>query len=269
MPDRCPVCGHRVIKPEGEVMSYCTNAACPAQLQRRLEHFVTRGAMDIKGIGESLISRMRAAGLAKDVADLYRVKKEDLLQLERMGDKSAENILRSIEKSRERPFENVIFALGIMHVGEEVAGLLAARFGSMEKLETATEQELMTVPGIGPKIAGSIAGFFRDPNNLAIVRRLREAGVRMQPSRPSATEGQPLAGKEFVITGRLETMTRQEAEEKLKALGGIPKDSVTRKTAYLVVGADPGSKLAQAQKLGTPQLSEDEFLKLVAKAEKA
>lgn len=267
MPTKCPVCLHPVIKPDEEVASYCTNSACPAPLQRRLEHFVTRNTMDIKGIGESLIARMRGQGLLGSVADFYYIKKEDLLALERMGEKSATNIINSINRSKERPLPNVIFALGILHVGEEIASLLAEHFGSLAKLEAASEEEINDIPGIGPKLAGSIYGFFHDPTNINIVARLRQAGVTMTMPEQAVKAGTaPLAGEEFVITGTLEHFTRAEAEARVKALGGEAKDSISRKTTYLVVGAEPGSKLARAKELGVKQLTEDEFLHLLEQA---
>ncbi len=269
MPAKCPACGHPVIKPDDEVMSYCTNSACPAQLQRRLEHFVTRDAMDIKGVGESLIARLRAQGLLKDVADFYALTKEDLLGIERMGEKSADNVLRSIEKSRERPLAAVIFALGILHVGQEVATLLADHFRSMDRLEKASEEDINDIPGIGPRIAGSIYGFFHDPTNLKVIEELRKAGVNLSETRAERAEAPgPLSGQEFVLTGSLERFTRSEAEERIKALGGAAKDSVSRKTAYVIVGADPGSKLAKAQQLGVKTLNEAEFLRLLDEAAK-
>ncbi len=264
MPDKCPECGSKVIRPEGEVASYCTNAACPAQLQRRLEHFVSRGAMDIKGVGESLISRMREAGLIKDIADLYYVKKEDILKLERLADKSATNIINAIERSKGRPLASLIFALGINGVGETVSDLLARHFKIIFKLAKATEEELMAIPTIGPKSAGSIAGFFREPHNLEIIQKLKNAGVKLGEAETEvAPESLPLSGQEFVITGKLSAFSRTEAEERVRALGGTAKDNVTRKTVYLVVGEDPGSKLAQAQTLGIKQLTEPEFLELL------
>jgi DNA ligase (NAD+) len=269
MPKKCPVCGHPVIKPEGEVASYCTNSACPAQIQRRLEHFVIREAMDIKGIGESLISRLREKGFLKEVADFYFLTKEDLLGVERMGEKSAENVLRSIEGSKERPLGAVIFALGIMHVGQEIAEILARNFHNMDALAKAAEEEIDKIPAIGKKVAGSIYGFFHDPTNLKVVEELRKAGVKLAETKAERAAGiGPLARLEFVVTGTLEHFTRTEAEERVEALGGEAKSSVSRKTTYLVVGEKPGSKLAEAEKLGVKTLSEAEFLKLLEQAEK-
>jgi len=260
----CPVCGAEVFRPEGEVMYYCSNAACPAQVQERLEHFASRGGMDIRGIGESQSAMLLTEGLVKDVSDLYYLKdkKEQLLKLERMAEKSVTNMLNAVEKSKETPLPRLVFALGIRHIGEEMAEILAKEFHSIDKLAHASREELLSIPSIGPKIADSIIAFFAQEENRRIIERLREAGVRLEEEavRP---EELPLAGQEFVITGRLETFSRQEAEARIKALGGTVKSDITRKTTYLVVGAEPGSKLARAQALGTKQLIEEEFLKLL------
>ncbi|MBA7471736.1 DNA ligase [subsurface metagenome] len=265
MPSRCPVCGAKVIRPKGEVMSYCTNVACPAQIQERLAHFVSRGGMDIRGIGEKLCTALLKAGLVKNVADLYDLTNQQLLTLERMAEKSAANIIDSINKSKDRPLSRVIFALGILHVGEEMAGLLANHFGSIDKLADASGEELLSIPTVGPKLADSIAAFFRQEQNRSLLKRLRKAGLRLEEEAVKPEE-LPLAGQEFVITGRLETFARQEAEAQVKALGGSIGSSVTRKTTYLVVGADPGSKLARAQALGIKQLTEEEFIRLLRQA---
>ncbi|MBA7691687.1 DNA ligase [subsurface metagenome] len=265
MPSRCPVCGAKVIRPKGEVMSYCTNVACPAQIQERLAHFVSRGGMDIRGIGEKLCTALLKAGLVKNVADLYDLTNQQLLTLERMAEKSAANIIDSINKSKDRPLSRVIFALGILHIGEEMAGLLANHFGSIDKLSDASGEELLSIPTVGPKLADSITAFFRQEQNCSLLKRLRKAGLRLEEEAVKPEE-LPLAGQEFVITGRLETFARQEAEAQVKALGGSIGSSVTRKTTYLVVGADPGSKLARAQALGIKQLTEEEFLRLLRQA---
>jgi len=258
----CPVCGAEVVKPEGEIMYYCSNAACPAQVQQRLEHFVSRGAMDIRGIGESLSAILLAEGLVKDVADLYYLKAEQLAQLEKMGDKSADNVITAINNSKERPLARVIFALGIRHIGAETAEILATEFHSIDELSNTSREKLMSIPTIGPKIADSIVTFFQQEVNRNIIKRLREAGVRLEKEVVKAEE-LPLAGMEFVITGHLEAFTRQEAGARIKALGGSTSSNVSRKTSYLIVGADPGSKLARAQALGTKQLNEEQFLELL------
>mgnify|MGYP001028475322 CR=1 FL=1 len=262
----CPVCGAEVIKPEGEVMYYCSNAACPAQDHERLQHFTSRGGMDIRGIGESQSAMLLREGLVKNIADLYDLKdkKEQLLKLERMAEKSVTNMLNAIEKSKKTPLARVIFALGIRHIGEEMAELLAKHFGSMDRLQNASREELLSIPTVGPKIADSIIAFFGQEENRRIIERLRKAGVRLEEEIVKPEE-LPLAGMEFVITGRLETFSRQEAEARIKALGGTAKSDVTKKTTYLVVGADPGSKLAHAQALGTKQLTEEQLLKLLGK----
>ncbi len=260
----CPECRSEVVKPKGEVMYYCPNATCPAQVRERIEHFASRGAMDIRGIGESISAALLREGLVKDVADLYDLhnKYNQLVKLEKIADKSVANMLNAIEKSKDRPLSRVIFALGILHIGEEMAGLLANHFGSIDKLADASGEELLSIPAVGPKLADSIIAFFRQEENRSLLERLRKAGVRLEEEAVKSEE-LPLAGQEFVITGRLEGLTRQEAEARVKALGGSTGSSVTRETTYLVVGADPGSKLARAQALGTKQLTEEEFLRLL------
>ncbi len=260
----CPECGAEVVKPEGEVMYYCSNAACPAQVKERIEHFTSRGAMDIRGIGESMSAILFNKGLVHNVADLYYLKREDLLGLERMAEKSVDNLLEAIEKSKGRPLARVIYALGIRHIGEQMAQLLADYFNSIDELMNASEEELTDIRGIGLEIADSIIAFFRQEENRDIIKRLREAGVRLAEEVVKPEE-MPLAGQEFVITGRLEAFSRQQAEARVKTLGGTTKDNVTRQTTYVVVGADPGgSKLTRALSLGTKQLTEEEFLHLIS-----
>ncbi len=268
MPGRCPVCGSEVIKPEGEAMHRCTNAACPSQALERIKHFVSRGAMDMDGVGEKLCQALFKAGLIKDAADLYYLTKEQLLGLERMADKSASNALKSIQKSRDRPLARVIFALGITHVGDQYAELLAERFNSIDALAKASEEELSTIPSIGPKIAESVVAFFRQERNSQIIEKLRKAGVRLEKEevKEPRPEELPLTGLEFVLTGKLGSFSRSEAEAKIKALGGKAGSDVTKKTSYVVVGTDPGSKLAKAEKLGTKTINEAEFSELLNKA---
>jgi len=248
-------------------MYYCSNAACPAQVQQRLEHFTSRGAMDIRGIGESQSAMLLKEGLVKDIADLYYLKdkKDILLKRERLAEKSVSNMLSAIEKSKDRPLARLIFALGIRHVGEEMSEILAGEFRSLEALADAPREKLTSISTVGPKIADSIIAFFRQEANRDIIKRLKEAGVRLEEKAAKPAE-QPLAGMEFVITGRLEGFSRPEAEARVKALGGTTGSSVSQKTTYLVVGADPGSKLARARQLGIKQLTEAEFLRLLETA---
>jgi len=277
MPSTCPACGSEVSKPEGEVMVRCPNAACPAQIREKLAHFVSRGAMDIDKVGDKLSAALLDAGLVKDVADLYFLEKEALLGLERMGEKSASNVLTSIEKSTRRPLARIIFALGIRHIGSETADILAKEFGSIDRLARAARDELLAIPGIGPKATDSVITFFQQGTNREIIEKLRRAGVlesRVQSSESGVWSPPPhptldsrlvtcLAGQELVITGRLESFTRAEAEARIRGLGGVVGSSVTKKTTYLVAGADPGSKLRKARALGTAILSEEEFLRLL------
>ncbi len=266
MPERCPVCGSAVVKPEGEVMTYCVNAACPARIEEQLAHFVSRNAMDIDGVGEKLTVTLHRAGLVKDVADLYSLRGEDLMRLEGLGEKSVRNILEAIADSKEQSLARVIFALGIRHVGEETADLLASNFNSVDRLAKATEDELTRVPTIGPKIAASIVAFFRNEQNRQVVEKLRKAGVKLEQE-AGKEEGLPLAGREFVLTGRLEGFSRSDAEARVKALGGSVGSSVTRKTTHVVVGADPGSKLDKARKLGgIEELNEEQFMRLIGES---
>ena len=262
MPAKCPACGTKVVRPEGEVMRYCPNPACPAQTFRLLEHFVSRGAMDIDGVGEHLSQTLLASGLVKDPADLYTLKKDDLLKLERMADKSAQNVIDAIDASRGRSLARVLFALGIRHVGSETASLLSQHFGDIDALRDASPEELAEVPGIGPIVAEAVHAYFRDKTHRRLIERLRKGGVRMEPETPRRVEG-PLSGKTFVITGTLGSMPRSAAEARVRELGGSASSSVTRSTDYLVVGEKPGSKVAKAEQYGVETLDEDAFLALV------
>jgi DNA ligase (NAD+) len=238
--------------------------SCPAQVYELVKHFVSRGAMDIEGFGEKLAEALLKAGLIKDVGDIYTLKdkKEEFIALERMGEKSASNVLKAIEESKKRPLSRVIFALGIRHVGSETAEILVKHFGSIDKLAQATEEELMAAPTIGPTIAESIVAFFRQNSNRKVIDKLRQACVRMREEAAKPRE-LPLSGKEFVVTGKLESFSRTEAEAKIKELGGSVSSSVTKKTTHLVVGADPGSKLDRARQLGTKILDEKQFLEML------
>lgn len=262
MPGNCPRCPASVIKPSGEVMYRCPNFSCPAQVEERLIHFASRAGMDIEGLGEKWAAVLLKSGLVNNAADLYSLKREDLLKLERMGEKSADNLLRAISQSKDRPLAKLIFALGILQVGEETAQLLAKNFGSMGKLWSASREQLMSIPTIGPKITDSALAFFRQEPNRQFIEKLSTAGVNMVEK--EAVEARaPLAGLEFVITGRLENFSREQAEDQIRKLGGKVGLSVTRKTAYLVVGIDPGSKLDRAKQLNISILNEEEFYKLI------
>ncbi|HYM16331.1 MAG TPA: NAD-dependent DNA ligase LigA [Dehalococcoidia bacterium] len=264
MPKVCPVCKTPVVRREGEAAYYCPNRQCPAQRFRLLEHFVGRGAMDIDGIGESLAWVLMERGFVQDGADLYRLKERrgDLLQLERMGEKSVDHLLASIEASKRRPLARVIVALGIRHVGAEVAEALATHFGSIDALTDASMDQIVEIPGIGATIAESLREFFSLEENRAVVEKLRAAGVNLREERGAAREG-PLSGLTFVVTGRLDRFSRDAAESLIKRHGGAVTSSVTKKTSYLVVGAEPGSKLQKAQQLGTEILDEDAFAALL------
>lgn len=267
VPSLCPACGTEVVRPEGEAMSRCPNRSCPAQSYELIKHFVSRGAMDIEGIGKRMSGVLLEAGLVQDVGDIYRLKerKGELVRLEKMGEKSVSNLLEAIEKSKDRPLSRVIFALGVRHVGAETADILARHYGSISRLSHATEDELTEIPAIGPKIAESIVAFFGEEANLRVIDQLRSAGVRLEEE-PSISMEQALAGQEFVITGRLDALLRSEAEAKVRNLGGSVGSSVTKKTTFLVVGADPGSKLDRARELGTRVLNEEELLHLLERA---
>ncbi len=266
MPKSCPVCGAEVIRPEGEAMHRCTNAACPAQALEQIKHFVSKGAMDVDGVGEKLCQTLFEQGLIKDSGDIYYLKSDQLLGLERMGEKSVAKVLASIETSKQRPLAQLIFALGIPGIGGETASLLTQNFNSIDALASTKAGELTAIPGIGPKVSEGILAFFRQPQNRRIIEKLRKAGVKME-QKGQLRRDLPLSGKEFVITGRLDTAGRNELEARIRVLGGKAGSDVGKKTDYLVVGADPGSKLARAQSLGTKILNENEFLKMLREAE--
>jgi DNA ligase (NAD+) len=220
--------------------------------------------MDIDGLGEKLLTALMNADLVKDPSDLYKLEKEQLVQLERMAEKSAQNVLEGIEASKRRSLSRLIFALGIRHVGDQMAALLADHFGSLDALLNASKEEIETVEGVGPKIAESIVEYAADENNRAVIERLRAAGLRFEQERAPRQDGLPLSDLTFVVTGRLARASRGEIEARIKQLGGAVADNVTKKTDYLIVGEDAGSKLKKAQQLGTKILTEDELEALVA-----
>jgi len=256
-PEKCSVCGTQVVRPEGEVDYRCVNANCPAKLLGTILHFASRGVMNIDGMGESLVNQLIERGLVKNVADIYDLTKEKLLGLERFADKSAQNILDEIENSKTLPLERVIYGLGIRMVGERTAQFLAEHFGSMEALESAGVEELQDVNEVGPRIAESIAEFFSIAANRKLVERLREAGARLTGQKKQ--RGTKLAGKTFVLTGTLKHFTRDEAKKMIEDAGGKVTNSVSKKTDYVVAGADAGSKLDKAKELGVAVINEKEM----------
>ena len=265
MPENCPECGTAIVKPVGEAMHRCPNASCPAQFFELLKHFVSRGAMDMDGLGEQWCRILIDQDFVSTVADLYFMEKERLLTLERMGDRLATKIMDNIEASKTRPLPRILFALGITHVGAEVAELLTQRYASVDQLARASQEELTEIPGIGPKIAESIYGYFQVEGNRAVIEKLREAKVKLHHELEIVNPSDlPWHGLSFVVTGALSTMTRREAETKIKALGGSATSSVTRKTRYLVAGESPGAKLDTANRLGTKVLDETAFLQLLS-----
>jgi DNA ligase (NAD+) len=264
MPANCPVCGEPLQKPVDEAVWRCDNSSCPAKLTRGLEHFASRGAMNIEGLGESLIAQLTAKGLVKSFADIYRLDQEALESLERMGKKSAANVLKEIERSKSNDVWRLIYALGIRHVGERGAEVLADHFGSIDAIETASVAALQEASDIGPVVAEAIRQWFDEPRNRELVDALRQAGVKTVGERKVAPVGpQPLAGKTVVITGTLESMSREEAVRRVEALGAKVSGSVSKKTSFVIVGADAGSKLEKARALGVETLEEAAFLQLI------
>jgi DNA ligase (NAD+) len=260
MPERCPVCNEEVIRPPGEAIRRCVNINCPAQIKGSIEHFASKRAMDIDGLGTKLVEQLVDRGIIQDVSDLYYMEKETLAGMERMADKSAGNIIDAIKASRKRPFDRFIHALGIRQVGEHVAGLLAERFDSVEKLMSADTQMLLAIPEIGPEAASSITTFFRDPKNRETISRILAAGVDFEYKQGSTGK---LTGLTFVFTGSLSGMSRDEARAKVEELGAKTASSVGKKVSYVVAGEEAGSKLDKARQLNLRILTEQEFLELL------
>jgi len=264
MPKKCPVCGGEISKPEGEVVSRCVAADCPAQLMGRLLHFASRRAMRIEGLGESLVDQFVKSGKVRDAGDLYSLTLDEIASLERMAKKSASNLLAQIEASKRRDLSNLIYALGLRHVGDRTAATLARQFGSLEALSKATVEELDDVPEIGLTVAESVRDWFDDPGNLELCQRLEAAGVRTKIEKSSEPANETLAGKLFVLTGTLAAFTRDEARAALESRGGRVTSAVSKKTDYVVVGAEAGSKLDKATELGVTVIDEAAFKKILA-----
>jgi DNA ligase (NAD+) len=265
LPSVCPVCGSEVIQAEGEAVARCTGGfTCRAQRQEALRHFAGRRAMDIEGLGDKIIEQLVEQDLVKSPADLYTLTLEQLSELERMGEKSAAKLVQAIEKSRDTTLPRFLFALGIRDVGEATALALAQHFGKLEKLLDASVDEILLVPDVGPVVAAHVAAFVASPDHRKVIARLRKEGVAWADVERPSVEGQPFAGMTFVITGTLESMSREEAQEALVALGGKVSGSVSKKTRYVVAGADPGSKLKKATELGVEVLDEAQFTALLA-----
>ena len=266
LPDQCPVCSEPTVEPEDQAMTLCVNSSCPAQFERLLQHFASRGAMDIEGLGERVSQDLARNGLVKDLAEVFSLggKRAELLELEKMGEKRVDNLLDAIESAKTRPLPRLLFGLGIIGVGAEVAEWLSRRFRSLTGIEGATAEELIEIDGIGPVLAETISAWVSNPSNLDLLARLRAAGVDPVDDTPAPPSDHPFAGKTVVVTGRLESMSRSEAQSKIKSLGGKASSSVSRKTDYLVAGADAGSKHATAVRLGVTVLDEEQFIRVLS-----
>ena len=262
MPDKCPVCGGEVVKRDGEVDYYCADAKCSVREMRQLEFFVSKNAFNIDGLGPKILEQLVAEGLIRDAGDLFELTEGDLQPLQRFAEKSAYNIIKSIESAKTIPLERFVYALGIRHVGNETATDIAQQFGNLERIMASGRGDFEGMYGVGQKVASAIAEYFEDAKHRSFIERLIHNGVKILPYH-SPVQSQKLAGKSFVVTGTLESMTRDDAHKKIVQMGGKVSSSVTSKTDYLVAGADPGSKLLKAEKIGTAILDESDFLKLV------
>jgi DNA ligase (NAD+) len=261
-PERCPVCRSNLVNIPGEVAVRCENVACPAQIKETIRHFASRNAMDIEGMGESTVDALVEGRLVKDYGDIYHLKFEKVKEMPRMAEKSAQNLMDAIEKSKSNDLNRLIFGLGIRHVGEHAAWVLSGNFGSIEALEKATAEDLTAVGEIGPVMAESIYNFFRNRENLAVLKKLKSAGVRMSQPRAKGPRGK-LEGKTIVVTGTLKSFSRSEVEGAIRKAGGNASSSVSKNTSFLVAGEEPGSKLAKAKALGVRVITEEEFRKML------
>ncbi|MBA7642079.1 DNA ligase [subsurface metagenome] len=266
IPAQCPVCGAKVFRPEGEVVSRCNSLTCPAQIKERIRHFASRNAMDIEGLGPAIIDQLVEKGLIKNISDLYFLKRDDLISLERMAEKSADNLLDAIEKSKKKSLANLVYGLGIRYVGVHTSEVITRYYPTLDKFKKASLEELIEINEIGPKIAESIALFFKEKENLSIIERLRSAVLNFSQEEEKMRKekvAQILAGKQFVLTGTLKDFTRTQAKEIISELGGRVTGSVSKKTDYIVAGEDPGFKYQKAQKLDVPIINEEEFKKII------
>lgn len=264
-PSVCPVCDSTTFKPEGEAISRCTNPSCPARLKGSLLHFASRRAMNIEGLGESLVNQLLERKLVEKIPDLYSLKYEDLVNLERMGPKSSENLLDEIEKTKQRNLTRLVYALGIRYVGERTAQALAAHFKSLDALINASIEGLTQIEDVGPKVAESVVFFFDQPENQELISKLKKAGINFFLKAAEREDVKSLEGQKYVLTGTLSSFSREEAKEIIEELGGTITSSVSRNTRYVIAGESPGSKFQKAQELGIPTLDEKGFLKLVKK----
>jgi DNA ligase (NAD+) len=259
MPNKCPVCGEDVVRPPGEAIRRCVNINCPAQIKGSIDHFASKRAMDIDGLGEKLVEQLVDKKVINDVSDLYYLAKDDLIRLERMADKSAQNLIDAISAAKKPPFQRFIYALGIRNVGEHISGLLADRFNSVEDLYAVGEEALMVIPEIGPEVANSIVTFFLDEKNRKTITRMLDAGVSIEYKKDGK---KPLLGMTFLFTGALKGMSREDARKSVEALGAKTASSVSKKVDYVVLGEEAGSKDDKARALGLKIISEDEFLRM-------
>ncbi|MBI2061074.1 MAG: NAD-dependent DNA ligase LigA [Nitrospirae bacterium] len=261
MPDSCPVCGSVVVRPEGEAAHRCVNAGCPAQVKERIRHYCSRDGMDIEGLGDRFVDQLVDKNLLKDVPGIYTLRAEDFFKLDRMGEKLAQNFLDAIGRSKSRPMDRFIFALGIRHVGDHLSRVLAQRFPSIERLEATPLEDLQAIRDIGPEVARSLRAFFEQPENHRMIRALIERGVRPTPVKPPVDS--PISGKTFVLTGELQQWSREEAERQIREAGGRVTSTVSRKTDYVVAGTHPGTKAKKAGDLGVRILQESDLRKLL------
>jgi len=265
MPTTCPVCNHVIFSSEDEAMSYCVNSRCHAQISKMVEHFVSKGAMDIQGLGPKQIQVLMTEKLIVDVSDLYDLKnhKDRAMGIERIGETSLDNLLTAINESRQQPLGRVLTALGIKHVGSEVAELLSQRFQNIDSVIKASDIEIQNIPGIGPRISSSILSYFANTSNIKLINKLRVAGLNLETTNTYQLENQVFLNKIFVVTGRMENFSRAEIQNRIKALGGKVTSTISKKTDFVIVGSDPGSKLDQANLLQINTLNETQFMDLI------